>query len=58
MGRYNPHFVQGVDRIFLNSGRGDLISIKWDGTDEKAIAHVTGITTAGISIYKKWKTDG
>jgi Tol biopolymer transport system component len=51
-GRYNPHFVQGQDRIYLNSGSGDLISVKWDGTDEKKIAHITGITTYGISIYK------
>jgi Tol biopolymer transport system component len=51
-GRYNPHFVRGQDRIYLNSGSGDLISVKWDGTDEKKIAHITGITTYGISIYK------
>jgi Tol biopolymer transport system component len=50
--RSNPHFVQGVDRIYLNNGSGDLLSIKWDGTDEKVLAHVTGITTYGISIYK------
>ena len=47
-GRYNPHFVNGMDdRIFLNNGDGDLLSVKWDGTDEKKIAHVTGITTFG-----------
>jgi len=57
-GRYNPHFVQGVDRIFLNNGRGDLLSVKWDGTDEKTIAHVTGITTYGISIYKNGRPTG
>jgi Tol biopolymer transport system component len=51
-GRYNPHFVQGEDRIYLNKGTGDLVSVKWDGTDEKALAHITGITTYGISIYK------
>jgi Tol biopolymer transport system component/imidazolonepropionase-like amidohydrolase len=51
-GRSNPHFVQGEDRIYLNNGNGDLVSIKWDGTDEKTVAHVTGITTYGISIYK------
>ncbi|HXB09582.1 MAG TPA: amidohydrolase family protein [Puia sp.] len=51
-GRGNPHFVQGEDRIYLNNGAGDLLSIKWDGTDEKTIAHITGITTYGISIYK------
>ena len=44
--RFNPHFVKGQpDRIYLTNGGGDLVSIKWDGTDEKKIAHVTGITT-------------
>ncbi len=57
-GRYNPHFVQGQDRIYLNSGSGDLISVKWDGTDEKKIAHITGITTYGISIYKNGRPAG
>ena len=57
-GRYNPHSVQGQDRIFLNSGRGDLVSIKWDGTDEKTHAHVTGITTYGISVYKNGRPTG
>lgn len=57
-GRYNPHFVQGQDRIYLNNGRGDLISLKWDGTDEKTVAHITGITTFGISIYKNGRPTG
>lgn len=57
-GRYNPHFVQGEDRIYLNNGRGDLLSIKWDGTDEKTIAHITGITTYGISIYQHGRPAG
>ncbi len=53
-GRDNPHFAKGInDRIYLNSGNGNLISIKWDGTDEKIIAHVTGITTAGMSNLKE-----
>ena len=56
-GRANPHFVEGQDRIYLNNGNGDLLSIKWDGTDEKTIAHVTGITTYGISIYKHGHLD-
>ncbi|HEY4110693.1 amidohydrolase family protein [Puia sp.] len=56
-GRANPHFVQGEDRIYLNNGNGDLLSIKWDGTDEKTIAHITGITTYGISIYKHGRPD-
>ncbi|HVU95214.1 MAG TPA: amidohydrolase family protein [Puia sp.] len=51
-GRANPHFVRGEDRIYLNDGNGDLLSIKWDGTDERTVAHITGITTYGISIYK------
>ena len=57
-GHYNPHFVQGEDRIYLNNGNGDLISIKWDGTDEKTIAHITGITTYGISVYKNGRPVG
>ena len=59
VGRYNPHFVKNDDnRIYLDKNNGTLISIKWDGTDEKSIAHVTGITTAGISIMKHGKPDG
>lgn len=49
-GRYNPHFVKGKDLIYLNDGDGDLLSIQWNGTDEKTIAHFTGITPYGISI--------
>ena len=52
-GRANLHFAKGTnDRIYLNNGSGNLLSIKWDGTDEKTIAHVTGITTAGMSNWK------
>jgi Tol biopolymer transport system component/imidazolonepropionase-like amidohydrolase len=56
-GRGNPHFVKGEDRIYLNNGNGDLLSINWLGTDEKTIAHITGITTYGISIYKHGRPD-
>lgn len=56
-GRGNPHFVKGEDRIYLNNGSGDLLSINWLGTDEKTIAHITGITTYGISIYKHGRPD-
>ena len=56
-GRGNPHFAQGEDRIYLNNGNGDLLSINWLGTDEKTIAHITGITTYGISIYKHGHPD-
>ena len=38
--RGNPHFVKGSDRIFL-SGRNGLVSIRWDGTDEKEILEVS-----------------
>lgn len=53
VGKYNPHFVDGEDRIYFDKGNGDLVSIKWDGTDEKAVAHITGITTYGISVMKQ-----
>ncbi|HKH59174.1 MAG TPA: amidohydrolase family protein, partial [Flavitalea sp.] len=49
--RANPHFVKGEERIYLNQG-GNLISIRWDGTDEKIHARITGITTFGISNFK------
>lgn len=47
-GRYNPHFVKGEDdKIYLNNS-GNLLTIKWDGTDEKILAKITGITTYGF----------
>jgi Tol biopolymer transport system component len=49
--RGNPHFVKGEDRIYLNQA-GNLLSIRWDGTDEKTHARITGITTYGISNFK------
>lgn len=51
MGRYNPHFVKGQNRIFLNQN-GALLSINWEGGDEKVLAKVSGITTYGISNFK------
>ncbi|MAO65146.1 MAG: amidohydrolase [Balneola sp.] len=39
-GRSNPHFVKGSDRIYLSSWSG-LVSIRWDGTDEKEHLEVT-----------------
>ena len=57
-GRYNPHFVKGQpDRLYLTNGSGDLISIKLDGTDEKKIAHVTGIMTYGTIPMKYGRPD-
>jgi Tol biopolymer transport system component len=43
-GRSNPHFIRSNDRIYLNRF-GTLVSIRWDGTDEKEHVTVTGITT-------------
>lgn len=44
-GRTSPHFVNGNDRIYLYSGSKGLVSIRWDGTDEKQHLKVTGIMT-------------
>jgi len=50
-GREYPHFVKKqTDRIYLSGGDGSVVSIKWDGTDEKTHAKVSGITTYGMSI--------
>ena len=47
-GRGNPHFAAAFpDRLFLNGGGGSLLSVKWDGTDEKTHVKVTGITPYG-----------
>lgn len=44
-GRSNPHFVKGKERIFLNHNSKGLISIRWDGTDQKEHLKITGVTT-------------
>ncbi len=44
-GRRLPHFVEGNDRIYLFSGDKGLLSIRWDGTDQKEHLKVSGITT-------------
>ncbi len=46
-GRSNPHFIKNSERIHLYSSSKGLTSIRWDGTDEKSIIKVTGITTYG-----------
>jgi imidazolonepropionase-like amidohydrolase/Tol biopolymer transport system component len=53
-GRNNPHFVNGEDRIYLNN-YGKLISIQWDGGDEKEVVKITGITTFGSIAQHKGK---
>lgn len=47
-GRYMPHFTKVDDRVYLNKG-DELLSIRWDGTDEKVHLKVKGITTYGSS---------
>lgn len=46
-GRGIPHFTKGVDRVYLNEYNRGLISVRWDGTDEKEHLTLTGITTYG-----------
>jgi Tol biopolymer transport system component len=46
-GSGTPHFTKTSDRIYLYSGGKGLVSIRWDGTDEKALLKVTGITVYG-----------
>lgn len=43
----NVHFTKDTSRVFLNSGGGSLLSVQWDGTDEKVYAKISGITTFG-----------
>lgn len=52
-GRSFPHFVNGNDRIYLFHNSKGLISIKWDGTDEKNIIKVTGTTPYGSGDTKR-----
>lgn len=48
-GRTSPHFTTINDRIYLNHGSKGLISIRWDGSDEKEHLKLTGIKTYGSS---------
>lgn len=57
-GRNTPHFSKVEDRIYLNHGEKGLISIRWDGTDEKEHLQLTGITTYGSSIDMIHAHDG
>ncbi|MCU0395961.1 MAG: hypothetical protein MUF29_08625, partial [Chitinophagaceae bacterium] len=45
--RGNVHFTRDTTRVFLNGPGGSLLSIRWDGTDEKTHARISGITTFG-----------
>ncbi|MBI3219745.1 MAG: PD40 domain-containing protein [Bacteroidetes bacterium] len=46
-GRGAPHFTKTDDRIYLYHGQKGLLSIRWDGTDEKGHLKVSGITVYG-----------
>jgi len=43
----NVHFTKDTSRIFLNGPGGTLLSVNWEGLDEKVYARITGITTFG-----------
>ncbi|TDQ16924.1 imidazolonepropionase-like amidohydrolase [Algoriphagus boseongensis] len=43
----NAHFTKDTARIYLNSPGGTLMSVKWDGTDPKELAKISGITPFG-----------
>ena len=44
-----PHFTAGSDRIHLFKAPDALVSIRWDGTDEKEHVKVEGPTPAGAT---------
>ena len=46
-GRRTPHFILNDDRIYLNHTVRGLISIRYDGTDERQHLQVTGPSTPG-----------
>ena len=53
-GRRGPHFAAGgggnggdADRIYLHKGQDILVSIRWDGTDEREHVRVRGSTPPG-----------
>ena len=50
-GRTNPHFTKVDDRVYINDDE-KLISVRWDGTDEKVLLELTGITTFGTSVHE------
>ncbi len=43
----NPHFTKDTTKIYLNGAGGTLLSVRWNGTDEKTYAKITGITSFG-----------
>ncbi|WP_268033051.1 amidohydrolase family protein [Algoriphagus sp. PAP.12] len=45
----NAHFTKDTSRIYLNGSGGTLLSVKWDGTDKKEYAKISGITPFGTA---------
>jgi Tol biopolymer transport system component len=43
----NAHFTKDPSRIYLNGSGGALLSVNWEGKDEKVYAKITGITPFG-----------
>ena len=50
-------FGKTDERIYLNNNDGELVSIEWNGNDEKKVLHIAGITTYGISVMKHGKVN-
>ncbi|NNF04078.1 MAG: amidohydrolase, partial [Rhodothermales bacterium] len=48
-GRSGPHFVEGSDRIWMRRSPDALVSLRWDGTDEKTHVKVRGPSPEGMS---------
>ncbi|MFV1884547.1 MAG: amidohydrolase family protein [Balneola sp.] len=48
-GRTNPHFIKSNDRIYMSDNDGQLVSLRWDGTDVKEHIKITGISTYGTT---------
>ena len=47
-GKSNPHFVTGdANRMYVSGPQGSLMSLRWDGTDEKTHVKVAGRTLPG-----------
>lgn len=46
-GREIPHFTEVDDRIYLSNPQKGLVSIRWDGTDQKEHLKLKGIETYG-----------
>ena len=46
-GRSAPHFSSDSERIYLYHAEDGLVSIRWDGTDERAHVQVTGLKEDG-----------